>query len=106
MVLENAARWGITRLRWTRDPFRLNAALAGGRWLYRMTHTAIIGALSGRARPLLEQRSFRCTDAVFDLLQNERVDEDILSRLAIPGFSPIPQWRDRPANSTRLSVPT
>jgi hopanoid biosynthesis associated protein HpnK len=81
MVLENAARQGITRLRLTRDPFFLNARLAGGRWLYRLSHAAVFGALARRSRPLLEQRGFRCTDAVFGLLQNGRVDEEFLCRL-------------------------
>jgi hypothetical protein len=81
MVLENAARRGITRLRLTRDPFCLNAAITGGRWLYRMSHAAIFGMLARRARPLLEQRGFRYTDAVFGLLQNGRVDEEFLCRL-------------------------
>lgn len=81
MVLENAARRGVTRLRLTRDPFCLNAAMAGGRWLYRLSHAVIFGALARRARPLLEQRGFRCADAVFGLLQNGRVDEEFLCRL-------------------------
>ncbi len=81
MVLENAARRGITRLRLTRDPFFLNARMAGGQWLYRMSHAAVFGALARRARPLFAQRGFRCTDAVFGLLQNGRVDETFLCRL-------------------------
>jgi len=81
MVLENAARRGIKRLRLTRDPFLLNAAMASGRWLYRISHAVIFGALARRAYPLLQQRGFRCTDAVFGLQQNGRVDEEFLCRL-------------------------
>jgi hopanoid biosynthesis associated protein HpnK len=81
MVLENAARFGIKRLRLTRDPFLLNAALSRGRWFYRLSHAVIFGLLARRARPLLEQRGFRRTDAVFGLLQDGRVDEPFLCRL-------------------------
>jgi hopanoid biosynthesis associated protein HpnK len=81
MVLESAARRGITRLRLTRDPFFLNARLAGGRWFYRMSHAAIFDVLARRACPLLEQHGCRCTDTVFGLLQNGRVDEEFLCRL-------------------------
>jgi predicted glycoside hydrolase/deacetylase ChbG (UPF0249 family) len=81
MVLENAARHGVKRLRLTRDRFFLNATIAGGRWIYRLSHAVIFNALARRARPLLEQRGLRSTDAVFGLLQDGRMNEEFLCRL-------------------------
>ena len=75
ILMEQAQRWGITRMRLTRDPFWLNARLAPGRWLYRAVHAAIYAVLARRARPALARRGIRHTGAVFGLLQNARVDE-------------------------------
>ena len=87
MVLENAARHGIRRMRLTRDPFWLNAAIAGGRWFYRMSHAATFAVLARRARRLLELRGVRFAGATFGLLQDGRVDEEFLCRLIsrLPG---------------------
>ena len=41
----------LRRVRVTRDPFWLNARLAGDQWLYRISHAIIFLLLSARARP-------------------------------------------------------
>jgi hopanoid biosynthesis associated protein HpnK len=81
ILLEAADQFGITRLRLTLDPFRLNLRLASGRWGYRALHVAIFHPLSARARPALRRRDIRHTGAVFGLLQNARVDEAYVARL-------------------------
>jgi hopanoid biosynthesis associated protein HpnK len=81
ILMEHAAAWGVTRLRLTRDPFWLNARLAGGRWFYRAGHAIIHHLLSARARPALEKRGIKQTSAVFGLLQNARVDEEYVMKL-------------------------
>jgi hopanoid biosynthesis associated protein HpnK len=81
-ILRRRAReWGITRLRFTRDPFWLNARLAGGAWLYRTSHAVMYRALSARARGALAALGVRHTEMVFGLLQNGRVDEAYVRRL-------------------------
>ena len=57
-------------MRLTRDPFWLNARLASGQWLYRISHAVIFGLLSCRARRVLLRNQIGHTDAVFGLLQN------------------------------------
>lgn len=68
-------------VRLTRDPYWLNAKIARGQWLYRISHALIFNLLSWRARPVLRQLGSRHTDAVFGLLQNARVTEDYLLKL-------------------------
>jgi hopanoid biosynthesis associated protein HpnK len=81
ILMENAERWGITALRLTDDRLGLNARLAPGRWLYRLSHTAIFRILSARARPALARKGIRHTGAVFGLLQSGLVDADYVARL-------------------------
>jgi hopanoid biosynthesis associated protein HpnK len=81
ILMENAQRWGITALRLTDDWFGLNARIASGRWLYRLSHTAIHRVLSARARPALARKGIRHTRVVFGLLQNARVDADYVAKL-------------------------
>lgn len=69
------------RVRLTRDRFWLNASIARGRWIYRVSHAVIFNLLAGWARPALRRRQARFTGAVFGLLQNGRVDEDYVLRL-------------------------
>jgi chitin disaccharide deacetylase len=87
ILMENAGEWGITHLRVTDDPFCLNSRLALGHWSYRASHAAIYRILSARARPLLRARNIRCTERVFGLLQNARVDEEFLLKL-LPELPP------------------
>ncbi|EEF60930.1 hopanoid biosynthesis-associated protein HpnK [Pedosphaera parvula] len=81
ILMEDAKELGIERLRLTRDPFRLNAKLVSGQWLYRGSHAFIYLCLSGRARPHLQKRGIRHTHKVFGLLQNAKVDERYLTKL-------------------------
>jgi len=81
ILMENAERWGIRRMRLTRDYFLLNARLASGRWAYRASHAVIYRLLSAWARPALARRKIRHTGAVFGLLQNARVDTGFVERL-------------------------
>jgi hopanoid biosynthesis associated protein HpnK len=81
ILMEESQAMDIRHVRWTRDPFWLNARLAGDRWGYRISHTLIYRWLSGRAREPLRQRSIRHTRAVFGLLQNAQVDEGYVRRL-------------------------
>ncbi len=71
----------LPAVRLTRDPFWLNAGLARGQLLYRISHALIFNLLSARARPALSRLGTRHADAVFGLLQNARVNEDYLLRL-------------------------
>jgi hopanoid biosynthesis associated protein HpnK len=81
ILMRRAREWGISHLRLTRDPFWLNARLAGGAWLYRTSHALIFHTLSARARTLLHAQGIRCTPRVFGLLQSARVDEAYVTGL-------------------------
>jgi predicted glycoside hydrolase/deacetylase ChbG (UPF0249 family) len=81
ILMEDAESLGIHSLRLTRDSFRLNAGLAGGRWLYQCSHSVIFGLLSARARGALGRRHIRHTRRVFGLLQDSRVDEAFILKL-------------------------
>src|SRR5205823_9515934 len=70
ILADNVARWGITHLRLTHDPFWLNARLVPGYWLYRVSHAIIHRALSHGPRRVLRRLDIRHTSAVFGLLQN------------------------------------
>src|SRR6185369_6127557 len=87
LLMENAVAWRLTHVRLTRDPFWLNARIAGGRWIYRLLHAVIYQALAGRGRRTLQRRAIRHTSTVFGLLQNARVDETYLTRL-LPRLPP------------------
>ncbi len=75
LLLGRARQWGVRRFRLTVDPLWVNARLARGRWLYRLTHWLIYRLLSARARPVLRALEIKHADRVFGLLQNGRVDE-------------------------------
>ena len=85
ILMEDAGRLGIERMRLTFDPFWLNLRLASGRLAYRALHVLIFHPLSARSRPVLRRRGFRHTRVVFGLLQNAQVDEayvlNLLDRL-------------------------
>jgi len=87
IVMELADEFGIQRMRLTRDPFRLEARLARGNWIYRATHAFIYWQLSARSRPVLQRRAIRHTRQVFGLLQNARVDEAYILKL-LPHLPP------------------
>jgi chitin disaccharide deacetylase len=92
ILMANATAWGIRHLRLTYDPLRLNLALAGGRWGYRLSHAAVFTLLSRWARPKLKRAEIGHTDRVFGLLQtgafNEQYVRRLLSRLP-PGDSEL-----------------
>jgi chitin disaccharide deacetylase len=71
----------LPAVRLTRDPFWLNARLAGGQWLYRTTHAFIYLLLSARSRGRLRKHGLRFAPHVFGLLQNGRMDEAYLLKL-------------------------
>jgi hopanoid biosynthesis associated protein HpnK len=81
ILMEEASRFGIERMRLTFDPFWLNARLSRGYWGYRVLHAMVFHCLAACSRPILRRRGFRHTRAVFGLLQNARVDEDYVFRL-------------------------
>jgi chitin disaccharide deacetylase len=81
ILSDNAAAWGVRAMRLTRDPLRLNARLASGRWFYRTSHAVVYRILSDRARPVLARLKIRHTQTVFGLLQNAQVDGDFITKL-------------------------
>lgn len=78
---QNARAWGLRTMRLTRDPLRLNLALASGRLAYRVSHAAVYRVLCALARPSLGKAGIRHVDRVFGLLQNDHLDERYLLRL-------------------------
>ena len=81
LLCEDAAQLGIRRVRLTRDDFRLNAKLADGRWLYRMSHAALFVVLAARSRDAFRRLNFRSPERVFGLLQDSHVDEEYVLKL-------------------------
>ncbi len=65
ILMEDADRLGIRHLRLTYDPFWLNARLASGRWLYRISHALTFCWLADRARSRLRSKSIQHTRVVF-----------------------------------------
>jgi len=81
-ALRRGARaWGLRTTRLTRDPLRLNLALAGGRLASRVSHALVYRVLCALARPGLRRAGVRHVDRVFGLLQNDHLDEEYLLRL-------------------------
>jgi hopanoid biosynthesis associated protein HpnK len=83
ILLEDAARLGVERMRLTWDPLRLNLRLASGHLAYRLLHVVIFAGLLARARPAFRRSGIRHTQVVFGLLQNARVDADFVRRLLL-----------------------
>ncbi len=81
ILMEDANKLDIERMRLTFDPFWLNMSLASGEWGYRLLHTVIYHWLSASARSRFQRQGIRHTRRVFGLLQNGRVDESYVSRL-------------------------
>lgn len=81
LLVENAAAWGIRRMRLTRDSLAISRATSRGRWGYRLSHALIFGGLSRRAAPAFHRLGWRHTDAVFGLLEDGHVDEAYLLRV-------------------------
>ena len=87
ILMQDAEKLGIERLRLTSDPLRLNARLARGRWGYRLLHAGIFALLGSRVRPVLRARGIRHTRQVFGLLQHANVNEEFILRL-LPALPP------------------
>jgi len=81
ILMQDAEKLGIERMRLTRDPFWMDVPLARGQRLYRASHAMIYFILSASARGRLARRRIRHTQRVFGLLQNARVDEAYISKL-------------------------
>lgn len=81
LLVENAAAWGIRRMRLTRDSFAISRKTSRRRWGYRLSHALIFGLLSRRVAPTFRRLGWRHTDAVFGLLEDGLVDEAYLLRL-------------------------
>lgn len=81
ILMEDAEKLGIRRMRLTREPFWLDAHLAAGRRVYRSAHAAIFFCLSRLAQAGLRRRNIRHTHRVFGLLENDRVDEAYVLKL-------------------------
>jgi hopanoid biosynthesis associated protein HpnK len=92
ILMEDAGRLGIRRMRLTREPFWMDVPLAGGNRLYRATHAAIYFFLSWSAQSALRRKNVSRAHRVFGLLQNARVNEEyVLNLLPIlpPGDSEL-----------------
>ncbi len=87
ILMEDAEKLGIRRMRFTRDCLARSRRMARGRWFYRVSHAAIYQWLSSRAREPLRQRGIRHTQITFGLLQDSRVDEDYILKL-LPELPP------------------
>lgn len=87
ILMAGADKWGIRRLRLTRDCLARSRRMSRGRWSYRVSHAAIFEILSGRARKILDARSIRHAQITFGLLQDSHVDEAYLLKL-LPELPP------------------
>jgi hopanoid biosynthesis associated protein HpnK len=81
ILMEDADKLGIRRLRLTRDCFSRSRKMSRGHWFYRISHVAIYEWLSNRASEPLRQRGIRQAQVTFGLLQNSQVDEEYILKL-------------------------
>ena len=81
ILMDDAKKLGLRRMRLTREPFWMDAYLADGRRLYRASHAAIFSLLSWRAQGGFRRHNLRHTERVFGLLQDSHVDEAYIQRL-------------------------
>ena len=87
ILMADAEKLGIQRMRFTRDCLARSRRMARGRWFYRVSHAAIYQWLSSRAREPLRQRGIKHAQITFGLLQDSRVDEDYVLKL-LPELPP------------------
>jgi hopanoid biosynthesis associated protein HpnK len=87
ILMEDSEKLGIRHLRLTRDCFARSRRMSRGRLFYKISHAAIFGWLSKRARKTLEQKNIRHAQITFGLLQDSRVDEDYILKL-LPELPP------------------
>jgi hopanoid biosynthesis associated protein HpnK len=81
ILMEDAEKLGIRRMRLTRDCFWRSTRMTHGRWFYRVAHALIHDRLSKRAREPLRQRGIKHVQITFGLLQDSHVDEDYVLKL-------------------------
>ena len=72
---------GVRSVRLTRDPLLLNLSIAGGNYLYRLSHALIFNLLAARSRKSLDRNRLIYADATFGLLQSGRLNERYLLKL-------------------------
>ena len=87
ILMEDAEKLGIQRMRFTRDCLARSRRMARGRWFYRVAHALIHDRLSKRAREPLRQRGIKHAQITFGLLQDSRVDEEYVLKL-LPELPP------------------
>ena len=87
ILVKDADKLGIKRMRLTRDCLARSRRMARGHLFYRISHAAIYAWLSSRARETLGQREIKHAQITFGLLQNARVDEDYILKL-LPELPP------------------
>jgi chitin disaccharide deacetylase len=75
LVMEQVEKYKVRQVRWTWDPFWLNARIVKGRWFWRILHAVVFQALCRNARPALERKGIKHTRNVFGNLQDSHVDE-------------------------------
>jgi chitin disaccharide deacetylase len=87
VLMEDADKLGVRRMRLTRDCLARSRKTSRGHWFYRVSHAAIFEILSRRARKPLDQRKIGHAQITFGLLQDSRVDEDYVLKL-LPELPP------------------
>jgi hopanoid biosynthesis associated protein HpnK len=87
ILMEDAEKLGIQRMRFTRDCFARSRRMARGRWLYRISHALIYECLSSRAQEPLRLRGIKHPQITFGLLQDSHVDENYILKL-LPELPP------------------
>lgn len=81
ILMDDAEKLGIRRMRFTRDCLARSRRMTSGRWFYRVSHAAIYEWLSSRAHEPLRQRGIKHAQITFGLLQNALVDEEYVLKL-------------------------
>lgn len=81
ILMEDADKLGIRRMRLTHEPFWLDAHLAAGRRLYRSFHAAIFFCLSWMVQSGFRRKKILHPQRVFGLLEDSRVDETYIMKL-------------------------
>ena len=87
ILMADAEKLGIQRMRFTRDCLARSRRMASGRWFYRISHALIYEWLSHRAREPLRQRGIQHAQITFGLLQDSHVDEEYILKL-LPELPP------------------
>jgi hopanoid biosynthesis associated protein HpnK len=87
ILMEDSEKLGIRHLRLTRDCFARSRRISRWHFFYKISHAAIFGFLSSRARKALAQKKIRHAQITFGLLQDSRVDEEFILKL-LPELPP------------------